>query len=140
MEEAKNLETTPVEPETEPSGLERLGAVFCQASFFLGLAIIIPLIFVLAVNAKDKPFVYHNAKQSLIFQLVIGIATVIWVGGSIFLVGLAHAGVLNPVLSLFFGLVSLAFLLGLLVAFILNIIAIVKAAIGSVYCYPFLKK
>lgn len=94
---------------------QKILAALCHGSVFLSLGIIIPLI-VLLVSKDD--YVKAQAKEALIFQLVM-------VGG--FVVSIVLTIVIIGILGLiFFPIASL----------ILAIIAIVNVAEGRDYSYP----
>ena len=126
-----------------PSGTERLGAVVCHAGTFLGLSILIPLIFVLAVDKEKRPFVYQHAKQALVFQIIIlliGVCLFFLFGGSLLAVAGFGTGTdeANATLSLSVLLFFLIIAILAISTLILICIASYKAIIGQAYKYPFL--
>lgn len=150
MSEEKNT-TIPEEQEAvvtkiddAPSGIDRLGAVICHAGAFVGLNIIVPLIFACAVDKEKKDFLYQHAKQALAFQIATFLILIaIILGGSFLTTGAgiiavdtsAHAVLPLSVILLFLsimvvGVATLAFVC----------IASYKAATGQPYKYPFLGK
>ena len=102
--------------EETPSPLDKLVALSCQGSMYLGLAFILPLIVLIVTDKNSKPFLWNHAKQALLFQAALLI-------GSIAIV----------VLTLGFGVVLLLFLIPL--ALLCNLKALYKAAVGEQYEY-----
>ena len=95
---------------------QKLLAACCHASFFIGFAVIVPLIILLVV--KDSDFVKHHAKQALVSQLA-------------FYAAYAIAAILTVILI---GLVILPILF--IVQIVLTIIAIIKTVNEEYYKYP----
>lgn len=122
----------------EPSGLERLGAVVCHTGAFIGLNIIIPLVFVLVLDKKTKPFVYQHAKQALVFQIATFaiLLGIIFLGSGLTVTASILTATVTPWVVAFMLLTGL-FGLG---ALVLISIASYKAATGQAYKYPFLKR
>ena len=119
----------------KPRFIERLGAIVCHASVFIGLALIVPLVLVLCVNKDKSYFVYRHAKQAFVYQAALYVSTMavfaIWVFYTATLTG--GYAVLGALLQ---GLACLAIVSLLFVVFVL--VAIIKAAFGKQYTYPFL--
>ena len=140
-EEKETVEAT---TDNSPSGTDRLGAVVCHTGAFIGLNIIIPLIFVCAVDKEKKDFLYQHAKQALAFQLATFLLMVILIIGGGFLTAgagimavatSAHAVFPLSALFLFFAVLMIG-----IAALVLICIASYKAATGQPYKYPFLGK
>ena len=121
--------------EQKPQFVERLGAIACHASIFMGLSLIVPLVLVLCVNKDKNYFVYRHAKQAFVYQAVMIVS--IMTGFAVWLLYAANltggyvviAALLQALAG--FAVVSLLFLVFVLVA-------IIKAALGKPYTYPFL--
>ena len=99
-----------------PSSIDKLLAVLCQCSMYLGLVFVLPIIVLVVTDKKQKPFLWSHAQQALIFQ------------GTLIVGSFAFA-----LLTLGVGVILLVFLIPL--ALLANIKAIYKAAIGESYEY-----
>jgi uncharacterized protein len=96
---------------------DKVLAILCHVSIFLGVAFILPLI-VFLVKRAESPYVAAHAKEVLNFHLSLLIYSVCAIPLVLFLVGI-------PILMA----------LGLM-AFICAIIATIKASEGGFYFYP----
>ena len=140
-EEKDTVATT---TDNAPSGTDRLGAVICHTGAFIGLNIIIPLIFVCVVDKEKKDFLYQHAKQALAFQLATFLILIALIFGGSFLT--AGAGIMaaamsaHVVLPLGVLLLLLAIMVFGIATLVLICIASYKAATGQPYKYPFLGK
>lgn len=105
-------------PPTLPDGNDKLFAVLCHLSTFLGVALILPLI-VYLVKKSDSGFVADQAGEALNFHL-----------------SLLIYGVVGMVLTMVVIGVFMLIALGLATV-VLSIVAAVKAASGENYRYPF---
>lgn len=104
-------------PATPPTGGEKIWAMLSHVSGFIGVPFVLPLIVYLAMKG-DSTYVAGNAKEALNFHL------------SLFIYGLC----LIPLIWLLIGIpLMIVMAIG---AFILSIIAAIKAADGGVYRYP----
>jgi uncharacterized Tic20 family protein len=99
------------------SGSDRLWAVLCHLSFFLGFGLILPLVAYLVMR-KDTPYVAEQAREALNFH----ISVFLWAIGSAILI-VATIGI--------FMLLGLAVL-----TTVASIIAAIKASEGIYYRYP----
>jgi uncharacterized Tic20 family protein len=112
------MESFPSTPGTAPitSG-DRMLAVFCHLSVFVGLYFIVPLI-IFFVKRDDSPFVATHAKEVLNFHL------------SLLIYGICC-------IPLFFVLIGIPILIVLgIVALVCTIIGAVRAADSAYYRYP----
>ena len=140
-ENSISLSKEPTVADNAPSGMERLCAVVCHTGAFLGLNIIIPAIFMLAIDKAKMPFTHQHAKQALAFQIITSLIVVCLVVGASFTAGvgiiaaLMSADVALPLSVLFLFLITAIFGIASL---ILVGIASYKAATGQPYKYPFL--
>lgn len=105
-------------PTTVPDqSKDKLLAILCHVSLFLGVAFILPLI-VFLVKRGDSPFVAAHAKEVLNFHISLLIYFICAI----------------PLVSC---LIGLPVLLGLgLMSFICAIIATIRASEGGFYFYP----
>lgn len=109
--------TAPV-PVHAPSGTDKLWAVVCHLSEFIGAPLLIPLI-VYLVMKDDSAFVRRHAREALNFHLSLLLYTVLC-------------------FTLVFIVVGIPLLIALwLVAFVLSIIAAIRAGEGRAHHYPF---
>ena len=99
-----------------PSSLDKLVALLCQGSIYLGLAFVLPLIVLIVTDKDSKPFLWNHANQALLFQAALLIGSIVIV-----------------VITLGFGVVLLLFVIPL--ALLCNLKALYKAAIGEQYEY-----
>lgn len=115
-----SVPTPPIEPSVvraAPSGSDKIWAILSHVSCLFGIWFILPLIVYLALR-NESQYVGENAKEALNFH----ISLVIYVLCSI---------------PLAFILIGIPLLVALgLGAFILSIVAAIKASDGSVYRYP----
>ena len=102
--------------EEAPSSRDKLLAVLCQCSMYLGLVFVLPLIVLIGTDKEQRPFLWNHAQQALMFQGVLIIGSFVFV-----------------VLTLGFGAIVLVFAIPL--ALLVNAKAIYKAAIGEPYEY-----
>lgn len=105
-------------PVFAPSGSDKLWAVVCHLSDFIGAPLLIPLIIYL-VRKDDSAFVRRHAGEALNFHLSF----------------LIYSLVCIPLVFIVVGIVFLI-VLGL-VALVLSIVAAIKAGEGKAYTYPF---
>jgi len=106
----------PTQPVTTSSG-DKLLAVLCHLSLFLGFAFILPLI-VYLVKKGESDFVAMHAKEALNFHISL----------------LIYFICLIPLIFIVIGIPIYA-ALGIM-AFVCSIIAVVKVADGAFYSYP----
>ena len=98
-------------------GSDKLLAILCHASLFLGVGFILPLI-VFLVKRADSPFVAAHAKEVLNFHISLLIYFIC-------------------AIPLIFILIGIPIFMGLgLMASICAIIAVVRASEGRLYFYP----
>ena len=104
-------------PAFAPSGNDKLWAVVCHLSDFIGAPLLIPLI-VYLVMKDDSPFVRRHASEALNFHLSLLLYSVVCI-------------------PLVFVLVGVFFLIALgVIALICAIVAAIKAGDGRSYAYP----
>jgi len=114
---APPLPPLPPLPPPDDQGSDKLLAVLCHASLFLGVGFILPLI-VFLVKRAESPFVAAHAKEVLNFHISLLIYFICAIPLIFILIGI----------PIFFGLA--------LMAFICAIIAVVRASEGRLYYYP----
>ena len=108
---------TPPPAATKPDSNEKLFIILCHLSLFLGVGLILPLIIYLVKKGESEKIAAH-AREALNFQL------------SLFIYGIG-----SFLLCLIFIGIPLLFALAVM-AFVLPIVAAVKAADGGFYRYP----
>ena len=115
------METTtppyPPVPSFAPTGNDKLWAILCHLSGFIGAPILIPLIIYLVMK-DDTPFVRAHAREALNFHI------------SLFIYSIACI----PLVFIIVGVPLLIALWG--VSLIFAIIAAIKAGDGRSYAYP----
>ncbi len=109
--------TLPSPVPTHPSGSDKLLAVLCHVSGFLGVALILPLV-VYLVTKSDAGYVRANAREALNAHLSLMIYALVCLPFVLIVVG-----------------VPMLIALGLASA-IFAIIAAIKASEGGTYIYP----
>lgn len=103
---------------SRPTSNDRLLAILCHLSEFIGVPILLPLVIYLVMK-EDSPFVKDNAREALNFHLSLLFYTLLCV----------------PLVMLVIGV---PVLVGLWIfAFVVAILAAMKASDGGVYRYPF---
>jgi uncharacterized protein len=108
--------THPIAPAT-PSGNDKIWALLCHLSGFLGVGFILPLVIYLAMR-KESAYVAENAREALNFHISVLIYAICCI-------------------PLVFIIIGIPMLLALGVAsLILAVIAAVKASDGECYRYP----
>lgn len=131
-----------VEPSI-PSAADRLGAVICHTGAFIGLNIIVPFIYTLFVDVKEKPFLFKHAKQALAYQIATFILCLFifatWLG---VFAAVCWCSPASELLLIGFR----AFLILLAIGFVYLTIVLAYACIacgyaiaGKEYHYPFMK-
>jgi uncharacterized Tic20 family protein len=108
---------------------DKIWAVGCHLSIFLGLGILVPLIILLA-KRDESPFVGAHAREALNFHLSL---ILFWV---IFALSCAVLGVSLIGIPLLVVLAVPAALLLVFVPLVLAIVATAKAANGEFFHYP----
>ncbi|MBW8782698.1 MAG: DUF4870 domain-containing protein [Verrucomicrobia bacterium] len=109
--------TSSVSSSSVPAGNDKLWAVLCHLSGFLGVALLLPLI-VYLVMKDESAYVRANAREALNFHLSL----------------LIYALVCLPLIVVIIG-IPLLIVLGI-ASFIFAIIAAIKASDGECYRYP----
>jgi uncharacterized Tic20 family protein len=104
-------------PRTSITGSDKIWAVLCHVSGFIGVPFILPLVVYLAMRTESA-YVAENAREALNFHI------------SLLIYGLA----LTLLVFMFIGIPLLVFM-GV-AALILSIIAALKAGEGGCYRYP----
>ncbi len=109
------MDTLP--PLAAPRGNDKIWAILCHLSWFIGVPFLLPLVVYLAMRG-DSDYVTANALEALNFHISVLIYCLISLALTFLLIGI-------PLLILI-GLASL----------ILSIIATMKASEGGSYHYP----
>ncbi len=102
---------------TAPAGNDKIWAILCHVSGFIGVPFILPIVVYLAMK-DDSAYVADNAKEALNFHISIFIYTLC----------------LLPLVWLLLGIPLLVVLV--IAGFVLSIVAAIKAADGNTYRYP----
>jgi hypothetical protein len=109
--------TASVSSSSAPTGSDKLWAVLCHLSSFLGVALVLPLI-VYLVMKEESAYVRANAREAINFHLSLFIYTLACV----------------PLIMVVIG-IPLLIVLGI-ASFILAVIGAIKASDGGCYHYP----
>ena len=104
-------------PPPRPTGNDKLLAILCHLSEFIGVPILLPLI-VYLVTKEDAPFVREHAKEALNFHLSLFLYSLLCVPLVFVMIGVP--------LLIALGIFSVA----------VSIIAAVKVSDGAAYRYP----
>ena len=110
------MDTSPASS-VPPRGSDKIWAILCHLSWFIGVPFLLPLVVYLAMRG-DSAYVADNARESLNFHI------------SIFIYALCCL----PLLFILIG-VPLLILIGL-ASLILAIVGAIKASEGGSYHYP----
>ena len=114
------MDTPTLPPPSMPPAIEsndKLLAILCHVSFFIGVGFILPLI-VYLVKRRESAFVEYHARQVLNFHLSLVLYAVCTIPLIFLLIGI----------PIFFALA--------LMGFVCVIVGAIKASEGGFYCYP----
>lgn len=100
-----------------PKGSDKLWAVLCHLSFFLGVPFLLPLV-VYLVMKNDSEYIAENAREALNFHISILIYLLCCIPLTLIVIGVP--------LAIVIGLCSLIF----------AVVGAVKASDGECYRYP----
>ena len=117
METQPDQSTVPITP-SRPSSNDKLLAILCHLSGFIGVPLILPFVIYLVMK-EDSIFVKNHAREALNFHLSLFFYTLLCVPLTMILIG-----------------VPMLIALGLFAA-VVAILAAVKVADGAHYRYPF---
>jgi hypothetical protein len=110
------MDSPPIAP-SQPSGSDKIWSVLSHLSFFIGVPFFLPLV-VYLVMRKESAYVAENAREALNFHISV----------------IIYALCCAPLVFIVIGF-PLMVLIGIS-AFVLGIVAAVKAADGGTYRYP----
>jgi uncharacterized Tic20 family protein len=106
-----------IPPLQPPRGSDKVWALLCHLSTFIGMPFLLPLVVYLAMKG-DSPYVAENAREALNFHLSLVIYVLCCVPLTFILIGIP--------LMVAIGFASLVF----------AIVAAIKASDGGCYRYP----
>jgi len=104
-------------PPMPPRGSDKIWALLCHLSTFIGMPFLLPLVVYLAMKG-DSPYVAENAREALNFHLSLVIYVLCCIPLTFVLIGIP--------LMVAIGFASLVF----------AIVAAIKASDGGCYRYP----
>ena len=137
------MENENVIVEQQPSGLDRLVAAFCEASMFLKMGILIPLILYYAVKRQEKPFLFRHIQQALFVQLGIIVVSIVYLIPAfiaIYINRQVDIGIIGSLFMIVVGIASIVYALFIIYLMFCMLCAVIQAARGKDYTYPLYNK